>query len=308
MSGIGNSNPRIASAASTDDEIAPDLPSLMERMERARKHLFAEREYIKLIIIGGGFIVFGTLTSRTFPWAAYVTVAILLLPLLFGWYNLPRYRLANAFRNETLPFLLRDYGRWNYALEGAHFSREELGQSGLFGQNDGVGVNSIITGERYGVPLQMAVLSVWPVARFGYFRGMKDVFTGWAANIRLPGLPQGKLQILPNGVNPLGAECKDWVARPFSASHQVWSARGATIEIENTLQAKLLQLIIKAPGSRFAIATGMLWVLVPAALDRFHRATDFSVMLNEPAPYHKTRAELAEMFELIDVIVWPEAR
>lgn len=307
MSGIGNPNPRIASAAATDDEIAPDLPSLMERMERARKHLLAEREYIKLIIIGGSFVVFGMLTSKTFPWPAYLTAALLLIPLLFGWYNLPRLRLANAFRNETLPFLLRDYGRWNYALEGAHFSREELAHSGLFGPNDGVGVNSIITGERFGVPLQMAVISVWPIARFGYFRGLRDIFTGWCANIRLPGLPQGKFQILPNGVQPLGTECKDWVARPFSASHQLWTARTAAVEIANSLQAKLLQIIIKAPGARFAIAGGMLWVLVPANLDRFHRAGSFNVMLNEPGPYHKTRAELAEMFELVDVVVWPEA-
>ena len=308
MSGIGGSSPRVASAAATDDEIAHDLPALMERMERVRKHLVAEREYIKLILLGGSFIVFGTLSSRSFPWGAYLTAAILLLPLLFGWYNLPRLRLANAFRNETLPFLLRDYGRWNYALEGSHFAREELAQSGLFGANDGASVTNIITGERYGVPLQMAALSVWPVARFGFFRGVKDVFTGWCANIRLPGLPEGKVQILPNGLKPLGVQCAEWVARPFNASHQLWMARGDAIELPASLQAKLLQLIIKEPGSRFALSGSTLWVLIPGAFNRFNRATGFDVALNEPAPYNATRAELAEMFNVIDIIVWPEAR
>lgn len=304
MTGV---QPRIASAAATDDEIAHDLPALMERMERVRKHLLVEREYIKLTMFGGGFIVFGTLTSQTFAWTAWLSLTVLLLPFLFGWYNLPRYRLANAFRNETLPFLLRDYGRWNYAFEGMHFRRDELQQAGLFGRNDGTGISNIITGERYGVPLQMAVLSVWPVARFGFFRGLKPVFNGWIANIRLPGLPQGKLQILPNGLKPLGAGCAEWVARPFSASHQVWAARGDQIDLSSGLQAKLLQLIIKAPGSWFAVSGGILWLLVPGDTTRFNRATDFKVMLNEPAPYHKTRAELAEMLEIVDIIVWPEA-
>lgn len=304
----GSPQPRVASVAVTDDEIAHDLPALMERMERARKHLLVEREYIKLILIGGTFVVFGTVFSNTFPWTAYLTAAVLLLPLLFGWYNLPRFRLANAFRNETMPFLLRDYGRWNYALEGGHFSREELAQTGLFGKNHGAGISSIMTGERYGVPLQMAVISVWPVARFGYFRGLKDVFTGWVANIRLPGLPQGKLQILPNDVKPLGDACKDWTAKPFSASHQLWAAPNDPVALDTTLQAKLLQVILKAPGSRFAVSAGILWVLVPGDGGRFHRAHDFSVSLNEPGPYQQTRAELAEMFGLLDGIVWPDAR
>lgn len=300
-------SPRIASAAATDDEIAPDLPTLMERMERVRKHLSIEREYIKLVLLGGGFIVFGTLTSRAFPWQAYLSATVLLLPLLFGWYNIPRLRLANAFRNETLPFLLRDYGRWNYTLEGTHFSREALSRSNLFHANHGVGVNNIITGERYGVPLQMAALSVWPVARFGYFRGVKDVFTGWCANIRLPELPQGKLQILPNGQKPQGPECAAWAARPFSSSHQIWMAPATPMDIPQQLQAKILQLIIKSPGAWFAISDGILWMLVPAPFNRFNRALSFDAPLNEPGPYNQTRAELAEMFELIDVIVWPEA-
>lgn len=303
----GSPQPRIASVAVTDAEIAADLPALMERMERARKHLLVEREYIKLILIGGGFVAFGTIFSSTFPWPAFLTVAVLLLPLLLGWYNLPRFRLANAFRNETLPFLLRDYGRWNYALEGGHFSREELAKASLFGKNDGAAISSIITGERYGIPLQMAVISVWPVARFGYFRGLKDVFTGWIANIRLANLPSGNLQILPNGVKPLGEKCKDWAFKPFSASHQVWAAPGDPVALDTALQAKLLQVIIKAPGSRFALSAGMLWILVPGDGSRFHRATDFNIMLNEPTPYQRTRTELAEMFELLDVIVWPGA-
>lgn len=300
--------PRIASAAATDDEIAHDLPALMERMERVRKHLLIEREYIKLTMFGGAFIIFGTISSRAFPWPTYLSLVVLLLPLLFGWYNLPRYRLANAFRNETLPFLLRDYGRWNYAFEGPHFSRDELQKTGLFGLNDGAGVTNIITGERYGVPLQLAVLSVWPVARFGFFRGNRPVFEGWVANIRLPDLPKGRLQILPNGLKPLGPDCADWVARPFSASHQIWSARAEQADLAASLQAKILQLIIKAPGSRFAVSGGVLWVLVPGDGSRFNRATDFKVMLNEPGPYHQTRSELADMFACLDVIVWPEAR
>lgn len=298
--------PHVAASPVANDEIAADLPSLMERLERVRKHLLAEREYIKLVLVGGVFVLVGVVTSHTFPWPAYLAAAFLLLPLLFGWYNLPRLRLANAFRNETMPFLLRDYGRWNYALEGPHFSRDSLIKTGLLKAGHSMNISSIITGERCGVPLQFAVLSVWPAAKFGLFHGTRDVFSGWVANIRIPGLAHDTVQILPSGLRPDISQGGQWDAHPFSPTHQIWLLQGSSNSLPVALQNRLLQVILKAQDCRFALSAGVLWLLVPSDINRFNHAASMSVSLNEGAPYFKARKELAEMFDLVDVMVWPD--
>lgn len=296
---------QVAYVAKTDDNIAPDLATLMERMERARKFLRVEREYIKLVLLGFGFLAGGTLYNNMWAWRIYLPLTLIFTPFVYAWLNLPKLRLANAFRNEAMPFLLRDYGRWNYAHEGAHFSRDAFFKVGFLDHTDGVAVSSISTGERYGVPLQFAVVSAWRHPMFGIYRGSKPNFAGWAANIRLPELPSGHALILPNGKKPLGQGCAGWTSVALTPSHMLWHAPDAPVVLPAPLVSRLLTCMIEQPLSQFGLVDGVLWVLVPGDGERFNLAQDFTVPLNESAPYNKARAQLAEIFAVLDKVVWP---
>lgn len=299
----------VADSPQTGDGIAPDLTTLMERLERVRKYLRVEREYIKLVLIGGWFILMGAILTPGFPWRLIFMLALATTPFLLGWYNLPLLRLANAFRNETLPFLLRDYGRWNYALNGAHFSRDLLKRTGLVNPSDVVTASSIMTGERFGVPLQIAVVSAWPKPKFRIYRGTKANFEGWAVNIRLPDLPLTPCVILPNGHKPPAALCAGWTAQPLTPHHQLFAPPPATGEpataLPAPLLARLLHVMLERPQARYALLDGILWILVPEDKPVFHEARSFADPLYEPAPYERTRGTLAHMFKLLDAIVWP---
>jgi hypothetical protein len=163
-------------AAAIPDDVAADLPTLMMRLERSRRFFYAEREYIKLILMGAAFVLAGLLASPDMPRRTFVVLTFFATPWLFGWYHLPARRLANVFRNETMPFLLRHFGRWNYALEGQHFAKKALKETGLIDPTDLIGVSDIITGERYGVPMQLALTTAWTPHRFGIYRPAKPNF------------------------------------------------------------------------------------------------------------------------------------
>lgn len=295
----------IADQPKSGEDIASDLAMLMERLERARKSLSAEREYIKLILMGFWFVLFGAVSTPGFPWQLIFAIGLLATPWLLGWYNLPRLRLSNAFLSETLPFLLRDYGRWNYALSGTHFSRQVFRKLGFIRADDEVNVHSIITGERYGVPLQIAVVETWPHPRFGFYRGHKPSFTGWTASIRLAELPSERVLILPNGRRPRDPSAAGWQVAPLSHSHQLWQPSGSAVILPQTLQARLIQIMVANPQALFAIAEGNLWVIMPDDGKRFQIATSFNVPLNEQAPYTQARGQLAEIFKVVDMVVWP---
>jgi hypothetical protein len=277
----------------------------MERLERARKFLIAEREYIKLILLGLAFVAGGTMFSYPWIWRVYLPIALIATPFLYGWLRLPSVRLANAFRNETMPFLLRDYGRWNYAHEGPHFSREAFFRIGFLDLTDGVAVSSIITGERYGVPLQFGILSAWRHPMFGIYRGSKPTFAGWCANIRLPELLDSHVLILPTDQRPPDPAYKSWTAKALTPTHQLWSAADAATSLPQALLSRLLPCMVAEPKSRYGLRDGVLWVLVPGDGERFNVAAELNVAMNEPAPYHKARAQLAEVFAVLDKIVWP---
>jgi hypothetical protein len=297
--------PPVADDPQSGDDIAPDLSALMERMERVRKFMLVEREYIKLVLIGMWFVLFGAILTPGFPWRAFLVLGMAATPWLFGWYNLPRLRLANAFRNETLPFLLRDYGRWNYALAGTHFSRDALKRTGFLYPTDAIGVHSIITGERYGVPVQFAVLSSWPHPRFGIYRGRKANFSGWGANIRLPDLPQAQFLVLPSGQAPRDPACKSWISAPLTPSHTLFSPRQDGTALPPKLLARLMQIMVETPQSAFAVHDGILWVFATGSDTRFNEGGTLYSPLNEPAPYERVRGQLAEIFKVIDRLVWP---
>lgn len=299
--------PRVATAAVTDDEIAPDLSTLMERMVRVRKFLYIEREYIKMILMGIGFFVIGSAFSNMLPWMFYMGITLMATPWLFAWYNLPLAKLANAFRNEVLPFLLRDYGRWNYTVQGTHFSAKQFVETGLIHNVDLIGISNIMTGERFGVPLQMAVLYLWPRPRFGLYRGSKPLFSGWCASIRLPELPAVRCLILPTEEKPADPALAGWTAVPVMPTHQLWVPPGQKPELPAPLVARLLKISSKNAKARFAISDSVLWLMVPSAQWRFDIVRDFKIDLSEMAPYQRARTELAEMFEAVDAMVWPEA-
>ncbi len=304
-------SPAVADAPQTGDGIAPDLATLMERLERVRKYLRVEREYIKLVLLGGWFILMGAILTPGFPWRLLFLLALVTTPFLVGWYNLPLLRLANAFRNETLPFLLRDYGRWNYALSGAHFSRDLFKRTGLVHPTDIVTISNIMTGERFGVPLQIATVSAWPQPRFRIYRGKKANFDGWTVNIRLPDLPLTPCLILPNDTPPLAPFCADWAAQPLTPHHRILSpppaAGGPATALPAPLLARLLHVMREHPTARYALLDGILWLMVPAESPLFSEAKSFTQPLYEAAPYERTRTTLANIFKLIDSVVWPAA-
>ncbi len=299
---------RVALAAVTDEDIAPDLPTLMERMERARKFLFVEREYIKLILLGGFFVFSGSIFSRSFPWHMYAVAIVIVTPWLYGWLASPGHRLANAFRNETLPYLLRDYGRWNYALVGSHFSREELNQTGLLYPNSRFDISSIITGERQGVALQMASLNAWARPRFGFYYRGGPLFTGWVANIRLPDLPQIRMLLLPQGMKPPAPQMAGWTPAGIGHSYTLWVPPGQRAELPALLTERLIPLMQENVGLRFALSDGVLWAMFPGDMTGFNLVRSFSVHVNEPEIYQKARELLASMFAKIDRILWPSSR
>ena len=295
----------IALAAVTDEDIAPDLPSLMERVARARKFLFAEREYIKLILLGGFFIFSGSIFSQTFPWHMYAVFIVIITPWLYGWLASPGYRLANAFRNETMPYLLRDYGRWNYALGGSHFSREELRQTGILEPNARLDITSIITGERQGVALQMASLVAFPHPRFGFYYRGGPMFKGWVANIRLPDLPQMRMLLLPQGIKPPSPQMAGWTPAGIGNTYTLWVPPGQRAELPPLLTERLVPLMQEEVGLRFALYNGVLWALFPGELAGFNLVSSFNVRVNEPEIYQKARLLLASMFTKVDRILWP---
>ncbi len=302
---VSNGKARIAYAAAVDDEIAPDLPTLMERMERTRKFLRIEREYIKMTVIGVAFVIGGTMFQYSWLWRLYLVLFLLLTPWAYGWLTLPRLRLANAFRNETMPFLLRDYGRWNYAHEGSHFPREEFFRTGFLNPDEGISITSIMTGERYGVPLQLAIVAAWKPPLFGIYRGNKPIFAGWVSSIRLPSLPGSALLILPKDTKPRAPLCANWQTHAFSPTHQLWAPAGMATDLPPDLIAHLMPVLATVPGCQVGLSGGVLWLLAPGDGERFNLAQDFTVALNEPAPYQKARAQLAELFAVVDKIVWP---
>lgn len=295
----------IADQAKAGDDIASDLAMLMERLERARKFLIAEREYIKLVLMGGLFILFGAVLTPGFPWFILFPLSLLATPWLSAWYNLPRIRLSNAFLNESMPFLLRDYGRWNYALSGTHFPRDLFRKLGFVRADDGVRVNSIMTGERYGVPLQIAVLESWPHVRFGFYRGHKASFSGWVSCVRLNNLPAERVLILPNGTRPQDPSALGWQVSALSPTHQLWQSGTTAPVIPQALMARLVQVMVAQPKVAFALAESALWVMVPDTGKRFQIVTSLDLALNESAPFNQTRTQLAEIFTLLDLLVWP---
>lgn len=295
----------VADLPKSGEDIATDLAMLMERLERARKFLSAEREYIKMILLGCWFVLFGAVLTPGFPWFILFPLALLATPWLVAWYNLPRIRLSNAFLNESMPFLLRDYGRWNYALSGTHFSREAFRRLGFLRTDDGIRVHSIITGERCGVPLQLAVLESWPQARFGFYRGHKPSFTGWVASIRVPDLPLERVLVLPNGSRPQDPAAAGWQVSALSPTHQLWQPSGSSVVLPQTVQARLMQIMVLHPQAVFAMSEGNLWVVMPDNGKRFQIVTSLHIGLNEQAPYVQVRQQLAELFKVVDAVVWP---
>lgn len=296
---------RVALAAVTDADIAPDLATLMERMERARKFLFVEREYIKLILLGGFFIFSGSIFSQTFPWHMYAVFIVIITPWLYGWLASPSYRLSYAFRNETLPYLLRDYGRWNYALVGSHFSREALSQTGMIAPDARFDITSIITGERQGVALQMASLGAWARPRFGFYYRGGPLFKGWVASIRLPDMPQSRILILPQGLKPPARQMAGWTPSAIGSSYTLWVPPGQWAELPQVLTERLVPLMRDHAGLRFALCDGILWAMFPGDMNLFNLVRSFDVRVNEPEIYHKARGFLADMFSKIDRILWP---
>lgn len=299
--------PQVAYHAAVDDEIAPDLLTLMERIERSRKFLSIESEYIKLIMIGFAFVGGAALIQHTWLFRAFILFIIFVTPWAHAWLRLPTVRLTNAFRNEVLPFLLRDYGRWNYAVEGRHFSNNEFFRLGFADPTDGLKVTSVITGERFGVPLQMAVVGLWRAPAFFFFRGHKAILAGWAANIRLPGLQVQDMLIIPVGEKPRDPRMNGWSAHPYSPTHQLWVPAGGKPEVPLDLSRRLMAVMASEPLVRFAFAAGVLWLMVPGNDRRFELATDLKQPLNEPTVYQTARTQLADMFTVIDKIVWPSA-
>jgi hypothetical protein len=301
-----SAKPPVFYHAAVDDEIAPDLPTLMERIERARKFLRIESEYIKLIIIGLAFVIGAAVIQHTWLFRSFVLLVIFLTPWAHAWLRLPVVRLANTFRNEVLPFLLRDYGRWNYAIEGRHFSNNEFFRLGFADPTDGLRVTSVITGERFGVPLQMAVIGLWRAPAFFFFRGHKAILAGWAANIRLPGLQVQDMLIIPLGEKPRDPRMAGWSAHPYSPTHQIWVPAGGKPEVPLDLSRRLMSVMADAPLVRFAFAAGVLWLMVPGDNDRrFELIDKLSQTVNEPDLYQTARTQLAEMFAVIDKVVWP---
>lgn len=305
---------QIADAPKTGDGIAPDLVTLIERVERMRKHLRVEREYIRLILVGGWFILFGTILTPDFPWRLMFLLALMVSPFLFAWYSMPLGRLSTAFRNEVLPFLLRDFGKWNYSHAGTHFSKSQFRATRLVGGRDVVGVSSIMTGERYGVPLQMAILSVWPETKFKIYRGHKALFEGWVANIRLPDAPQGQWIILPKD-QELDASLRGiWKGSSLTPTHNLFLPPDAQDQADTAgktgvpeeISKRILHCMRTYPQSRYAMAEGILWVMIPTKDLFFRDIPSFQVALNNPAPYEEARENLASMFSTVDGIVWPQ--
>lgn len=301
-----SSKASIADLPQTGDAIAPDLMTLMERMERARKFLRVEQEYIRLVLVGGMFILFGTILTPDFPWRMFFVLALILTPILFGWFNMPLLRLNNTFKNETLPFLLREYGRWNYALHGTHFPREPFRRTGLLDPTDQTGVANIITGERFGIPMQLATISSWPKTKYRIYRGKKANFEGWVGSIRLNTPPEGSAVILPHPLKPQGeAAQQEWTVTPLSTTHQIFSAKNNEPHFTQNFLNSINNIIHTHPQARFAFTDKTLWVMVPADHPYFLVGRSFHVALNEPTLYEKARVDLAGMFATVDQFVWP---
>ncbi len=288
------------------DDIASDLPMLLERNERIRKFFFAEREYIKLILMGGAFILAGAMASSDMPRRTLIILTFAATPWLYGWYNLPIRRLWNSFRNETMPFLLRDFGRWNYAIDGTHFPRDVLKKTGLITPTDLVVITDILTGERLGVPLQVAQIMTGTPARFGFYRPAKPTFQGFGGSVRLAGVPSQHLLLMPNSLTAdLTLRLKGWTSKPAGLEgFSLWLPEGATASFPESLLSKLEPLLADVPQARFALYNGVLWFLIPSEdAQPFGRVVSVSERLDDAVRYQKIRNSLASMFGLIDKIV-----
>lgn len=296
--------------AAIPDDVAADLPTLMMRLERSRKFFYAEREYIKLILMGAAFVLAGLLASPEMPRRTFIVLTFFATPWLFGWYNLPARRLANVFRNETMPFLLRHFGRWNYALDGQHFAKKALKETGLVEPTDLIGVSDIITGERYGVPMQLALTTAWTPHRFGIYRPAKPNFGGWSVSMRLASMPAMPLLILPQDQRPLGAVRQSWVvASQIAPGYQLWCApehkEPALHALPVDLATRLVGVMVGYSGVRIAFTGEMMWVLVPGQLNAFNGVKNLTDRLDDPSLYDNARQNLSAMFTVVDKLVWP---
>lgn len=288
------------------DDIASDLPMLVERNERVRKFFFAEREYIKLILMGGAFILAGAMASPDMPRRTLIVLTFAATPWLYGWFNLPIRRLWNSFRNETMPFLLRDFGRWNYAFDGTHFPREALKKTGLITPTDLVAITDILTGERLGVPLQVAQIVTGTPARFGFYRPPVPTFQGFGGSVRLADLPTQHVLLMPNVLSEgVRRRLVGWTSKPAGIEgFSLWLPAGAVAAFPESLLTKLEALLAEAPHARFALYNGVLWFLIPSEdAQPFGRITSVSERLDDAVRYQKIRNSLASMFGLIDKIV-----
>ena len=236
------------------------LADLMTRLERARKRFQQERDYIRLTLFGGGFIMVGA-TLSGLPVLTVLLLGLIAMPYAFTWYNLPKIRLQNGFCNEVLPFLLQPYGEWRYALAGPDFPHQLVFASGFVAPGQRLRAVDVITGEHNGTPVVLASISLWDKPFLGLIPRKVPVFSGWAAVMRPSGLPPvGTAGDLPDA----------------------WQQR------------------FNALGVRWAVADRSLLLWVEGPLDPFEELAQLNESLAEPAPYEAAKALLAERMALVD--------